>query len=456
MRFYSNRRPPSLPHRTRVLSLVLLGVIMVSCSLTGWAEDPFERPPISYTETESHDPIAELRRQLEQGDQTLAYDPRLGYLPALLKALDIEADSQMLVFSKTSFQQRRIAPDRPRALYFNDTVYVGYVKGGDVLEISAVDPQLGAVFYSLEQREQPHPAFVRHTHECLQCHASSLTDSVPGHLVRSVYPDSDGFPLYRGGTFRTDHSSPLAERWGGWYVTGTHGAQRHMGNVTVVDKDEPEQLDREAGANVQELGKRFSHASYLTSHSDIVALMALEHQTRMHNLITSANYTARRALFDQRVINRMLEQPEDQHSPSTLRRVAKAGDRLLKYMLFCDEAPLTDPIAGTSSFAQRFSSQGPQDAQGRSLRQLDLKKRLFKYPCSYLIESEAFAALPPIMKDYVIDRLGKVLTGEDASEDFAHLTDEDRQAIREILTATRPKLVAGWTVAEKELKARVP
>ena len=180
-------------------------------------------------------------------------------------------------------------------MYFNDDVYVGWVQNGDVVEISAADPQLGAVFYTLRQEQAERPKIVRDRGQCIVCHASSRTSGVPGHLVRSVYADKSGQPFFGSGTFTTDHRSPFKERWGGWYVTGTHGKQRHMGNVISTDRDRPEDLDMEAGANITDLSDHVNTSPYLSPHSDIVALMVLEHQSRMHNLITRANFEAKSA-----------------------------------------------------------------------------------------------------------------------------------------------------------------
>jgi hypothetical protein len=378
----------------------------------------------------------------------------------VLEQLDVPLASQTLVFSKTSFQATRISPRSPRAIYFSDDVYVGWVRDGDVVEISSVDAGQGPIFYTLEQRQTEQPEFVRQHHACLQCHASSMTDGMPGHIVRSVVPGPDGLPVLRAGTHLIDQQSPIAERWGGWYVTGTHGAHRHMGNQVAGNRNRSErrgesavspdasgetpslpasdQLDVEAGANVTSLAGWFDVSAYPSPHSDIVALMVLEHQTRMHNLITQANYQARRALYDQAIIDEMLGRDGDELTPSTKRRIQSAGDKLVRYLLFSNEAKLRGPIRGTSGFARQFAARGPHDRRGRSLRQLDLQTRLMKHPCSYLIYSEAFDGLPAPMKDCVFGRLWKVLASEHAGPDFSHLSAEDRRAILEILTDTKP------------------
>ena len=406
------------------------------------ADDLFEREPINYLTAQSHDPVARLQQQINSNKVQLKRDARFGYLPAVLEQLRVPQSSQMLVFSKTSFQLKNIAPDKPRAIYFNDDVYIGHVDGGELMEISAVDSQLGTVFYTLSQKESVRPQLVRRSHECLQCHSSSLTEGVPGQLVRSVYPDASGFPVLSAGTFATDHTSPLRQRWGGWYVTGSTGGQPHMGNLIAND-----QLDADrfaTAAEVKSLKDRFDVSHYLTGYSDVVALMVLEHQGKMHNLITQANYQCRLAQRDADIINQMLEQPRRYDSESTVSRLKSAAEPLVRYMLFCDEAPLSARVEGTSGFQTEFAKRGPRDPQGRSLRDLDLTRRLFKHPCSYLIYSEAFDALPPPMLDQVYRRLWQVLSGEDQSQEFAHLSAADRRAILEILRDTKQGLPSYW------------
>src|SRR5688572_27348129 len=246
-------------------------VLVVCLSSTVGLAAPFEydQDPIDYTTAAVSDPVAVLQRRIERGEVRLAYDERTGYLKALLEELKVPVSSQVLVFSKTSFQRNRISPKTPRALYFNDDVYVGYCYGGDVLEISSTDPTQGAIFYTVAQKAGNDAKFLRQTHACLQCHdSSSMTGGVPGHVVRSVFTDSSGQPLLSAGTFRTTQESPLKERWGGWYVTGTHGKQVHLGNGFLEDEEHPEKFDTAAGANVTSLADRFEASDELSGHSD--------------------------------------------------------------------------------------------------------------------------------------------------------------------------------------------
>ena len=410
-----------------------------------------EGEPIRYEAPPSKDPVARLQQRLDRGETELEYAVPGGYLLSVLKQLRVQPSSQTLVFSKTSFQFQLISPANPRALYFSDDAYVGWVQGGDVLEVSAVDPDRGAMFYSLDQRRTDKPRFVRRD-ECLQCHASPKTLGVPGHLVRSVYPDAQGLPLLQAGSFLTDDTSPFRERWGGWYVTGTHGALRHMGNTWVQDANRPDLLDMEPGANVTRLQDRVNLGDYARPDSDLVALMVLEHQTKLHNLLTRTNWETRIALHQQKDMNRALGLPSDQWLDSTRRRINSQVEDLLKYLLFTGEVRLEAAVAGTSGFQEDFPKSGPRDRRGRSLRDLDLKTRLFRYPCSFLIYSEAFEALPQAARDQLYLRLHEVLTGKDESQEFASLSRDDRIAIRQILLDTKSGLPDYWKVSPEGLK----
>ena len=421
-----------------------LVVACVVASPVGAQIDGLEREPINYKTTPAENVVTALQKRIDAGRAKLKFTEDLGYLPAVLKELNVPPSSQILVFSKTSFQRDRITPKTPRALYFNDDVYVGFCLRGDVLEFSAVDTKLGTAFYTLDQSPDDKPQFDRQRDNCLTCHATSATGGAPGHVVRSVFTDRYGLPILSAGTFRTDHTSPFAERWGGWYVTGTHGKQAHMGNWVVANAKNPEGEGNATGQNVTELKSRFTVANYLTPHSDLVALLVFEHQTQAHNRIAQALIGTKQALHYEAALNKDLKEPADKKWDSVKRRIESAGDQLAKYLLFSGEAKLDGPVAGTSAFAKEFAARGPFDTRGRSLREFDLKTRLFKYPCSYLIYSQGFATLPPEVKGIALKRLHDVLTGEDTSAAFAHLTAADRKAVLEILRETLPDLPAYW------------
>ena len=399
-------------------------------------EEPEERIFQYHSTNDLADPVANLARRVADGSIKLNFETGRGYLPALLSALRVPASSQSLVFSKTSSQRERINPQTPRAVYFADDISVGWVPGGSVIELASVDPSRGPIFYTLDQSPVGTPKFTRRA-DCFQCHLAPRTLNVPGLLVRSVYTASNGVPLGQVDGFINGHNSPLKVRWGGWYVTGSHSGEPDLGNIFATDPDHPEQLDRPtpAAAAVTGLQDRFDTTRYLSPHSDLVALLVLEHQVRMQNLITRANYETRSALDQQ-----AKESANVSNWPQE--RIAHAGEMLLEYMLFRNEAPLSGPVRGTSAFAEEFQRGGPEASKGRSLRQLDLQTRLMRYPCSFLIYSAAFDGLPREMKNYLWRRLEQILTGQDRSATYATMAARDRQEVLEILLETKPEFAA--------------
>jgi len=414
------------------------------------ADDRFEDAPIDYHDAKANNAITQLQDRIDGQSVKLEYNDQFGYLISILEQLNIPQESQTLVFSKTSFQHRYITPSNPRAIYFNDDVYIGTVQNGDVIEVSAADPNLGTVFYTLPQHKSERPEFTRQGHNCLQCHASTLTRGVPGHLVRSVYTDSEGFPILKVGSHLTTQDSPFSERWGGWYVTGEHGAARHLGNVIATETQSAANIDMDAGANRTTLDKRVNPDRYLSEHSDLVALMVLEHQTGMHNLMTRANFETRMALHRQSVTDEIFERNPKMISDSTQRIIANIGDKLIAYMLYVNEVELDDNISGTSGFAEVFARQGPKDSKGRSLREFDMESRMFKYPLSYLIYSPQFDGLPIPMKDYVYENLWRILTGVIDTDEYLHLTNAKSRAIRQILIETKSGLPSYWKIEPKK------
>ena len=419
------------------------GVLLLFGSTTGTAAD-LDRLPIQYATAEPDNVVSKLERRLKSDKTALKADDEHGYLPALLRALDVPPSSQLLVFSKTSLQRSRIGPKTPRALYFNDDVTIGYCRQGDILEIAAADANLGTVFYTIDQNPAEGGKLTRQTESCLICHASSSNQGFPGYLIRSVSTDRTGeLVLSRGGK-RVDHTTPIEDRWGGWYVTGTGGKQSHQGNRIVggwswADPDKP--LD---ASNVTDLKSYFTVANYLTPHSDVVALMVLEHQNETQNRIIRAGFQTRIALHEQAELNRALGEPATQRNEGITRRIHWACEPVVQFLLFSDEAKLTDTVAGTSEFASEFAARGPFDSRKRSLREFDLTTRLFRYPMSYLIYSKLFDGLPAEAKERVYLRLWDVLTGKDDSKEFRHLSKVDRQNILEILRETKSGLPKYW------------
>jgi hypothetical protein len=416
-------------HRIAIAAAVLLVPVLAA----GAFQSPydFEHGSIAYTQTVPSDAIARLQSRIDSGETRLQFDPEHGYLPALLNELKIPRTSQSLVFSKTSLQLFLISPETPRAIYFSDDLYIGSVQSAPILEIAAMDPRLGAVFYTLPQKESAKPEFQREFLACLLCHDTPVTNEVPGLMALSVLTDRSGNAIPSAGTAPMSDRTPFKERFGGWYVTGTHGTQRTWGNLTVPVTKETignaktyvRRLNLEPGANVTSLAPRFDTKPYLTPHSDLAAQLVMTHQTRIHNLLTRTRYDVAAAGSNQEPIRQAVEP-------------------LVRGMLFVWEAGFEEPVSGTTTFAADFAKRGPYDSKGRSLRELDLNRRLLRYPLSYLVYSEQFDALQAPAREQFFRRVREILTGVDTSKDFSNLSDGDRKAILEILIDTKPEFAA--------------
>jgi hypothetical protein len=344
-------------------------------------------------------------------------------LRGLLKELEISPHSQMLVFSKTALNPKLVSPKTPRSVYFNEECYVGWVPGAASLEIAAVDPQKGWMFYTLNQPdvspagiEEGPPRFKRET-QCLACHAGQSALRIPGGMVRAFVPDEAGNPL--SGYSRVTHEMPFEQRFGGWYVTGWHGRQSHRGNK-IESKAGPRDQLFQSPNNVKDVAGVVNASLYLTPHSDLVAQMLLHHQVHGQNLLIRVGYEARLGMR------------------------SNAEDLLVAYLLFVDEARLSEPIQGSTDFAKWFEKRGKQDAQGRSLREWDLKTRLFKYPLSYLIDTPLFDGLPTDAKQRIYGKLWEILSATIPEPPFKFMFKEDRQAILEIVSQIKDDLPPDW------------
>ncbi|MBC7926117.1 MAG: hypothetical protein H7039_10725 [Bryobacteraceae bacterium] len=415
---------------------------------------PFADAPIHYRTSKTlNDQITQLNAKLERSELELTWEAGNGYLQSVLDALGVPVSSQLLVFSKTSLQMLNISPASPRALYFNDNVYVGQVKNSKSLELIAFDATQGAVFYVLGEQKVEKPRFERAQLDCVQCHIATATRGIPGVVVRSVLTTPAGYPKAGAPIHTMGHETPLANRWGGWYVTGSPNPEPHLGNLNTLS--EPQGL----GANLPDVRKVVDTSQFLGSHSDIVAHLVLAHQTQMHNLVTETNYRYRLGLHADaekaKKEGRSLSGPSEE----TRQQYEKAAEATLRYLLFTQEAPLPTPVQGSSTFAADFAALGPKDSRGRSLRDFDLNQRIFKYPCSYLIYSDAFDSIPGEARRYLLQRLFAVLSGRDQSGDFAGLSAGMRQAILEILVDTKPGLPPEWKQflqQQTELKVHTP
>lgn len=413
------------------LALLCVAIATAIAAIDVDVRIPPEHPAIQYLQTAPDDPVARLAKRVDKGEVRLDYIPgRLGYLPSLLKNLNVNSDSQMLVFTKTSFQAPLISPRSPRAIFFNDNVSVGSIKGGDVIELAALDPKQGIVFYTLGVDKATKPIFARRD-VCLQCHEVQATLGVPGLEVGSSFPKPDGTPNFSAGYIAVDHRIPLEQRWGGWFVSGSTGSVVTRANSIAPDPENPTELDTSDSHNLTSLASKVNLDGYLAQTSDIVALMVLEHQTRMTNLIIRVGWETRIAEYDGKLAE-------------ATNRIDDEIDEMVAYMLFAEEAPLKEPVAGVSTFTKTFPERGPRDKQGRSLRDFDLKTRIFKYPLSYMIYTQAFDGMPAWARDRVYQKLFDVLTNKNTSARFARISAADRRNVLEILRDTKTGLPDYW------------
>jgi hypothetical protein len=426
---------------SRCVMLVLLAAGAESSS----GQLRFERKPIEYSKTPANDPVALLGNKLERGGDSLRDEPKYGYLVSLLTDLKIPVSSQTLVFSKTSLQRHLVSSSNPRAIYFNDDTYIGWIPNGELIEVASIDSMLGSVFYTVDQKQGKQAGkIVRRTERCLFCHASSNSGRVPGLLMQSVYTNPDGNRVFPSVSIPTNPRGPLRGRWSGWFVTGTHGNQQHLGNLMIDSTTTLTLADTVENSNVVDLSRWFDVTKYLSPHSDIVALLVLQHQVSFHNLLTDANHRARAYLYHAATDNRDDGRAEGRLSEEDSLFLDQIAEQIVDGLLMVGEAQFREPIRGTSEFANEFAKRGPYDLTGRSLRQFDLQTSLFRYPCSYLIYSESFNALPEPVLALTYQRLFDVLRSKDTREKYARVTAAQRSAIYQILCDTKANLPAQW------------
>ena len=423
----------------------LAAVLLAASAGLAQGVPEFEKPPIRYSETKPADAIAALQRRLTAGELVLAGDEKQ-ILAALLRELQVPVASQIVVFSKTSLQRGRIRPQRPRVIYFSDSAYVGWVPGG-LIELTTVDPVLGPIFYALDlpalQRGGA-PKIARDA-ECLSCHGGTFVRDVPGVFIRSVFPSESGEPLLRFGTTVVDDQTPFADRWGGWYVTGYRGSAPHRGNAFASEAAD-QLVFTPAAARPDELSKFFDPAAYLAPTSDVVALLVVEHQTAMQNVLTRAAFATRRMIDYQRSLQKHFKEPEsDEPTYDSVKSVFNgAVQDVVDRLLFRNEAVLPEGVEGDAAFRTAFGTGAPRTAEGKSLKDFSLRGRIFTHRCSYLIYAEMFTRLPEPLKARIFARLRSALESRDPKDRYAYLPAEEKQAILAILRETHPEAKARW------------
>jgi hypothetical protein len=408
-----------MSNRRMLIGAAALGVaLFTTVSSSGQNAEPRgaaldERPEIQYATRPTTDRVATLNEQVQSG-RALARDARTGYLRAVLDALGVPMESQLLVFSKTGVQRAYTNPHNPRALYYDQSVVVGYAPGAPLIEIAAHDPRQGVVFYTLDQAAAS-PAMVRRT-SCLTCHVSPGTLGVPGLIARSHVVGEDGNILPQTSAHDVDHHTSHPDRWGGWFVTSEgapppYSQLGHLGNITFSGKGNTSNQ-----VFVDWLNSAPETRGYLSAFSDITGLLVFDHQARAINLLTRLNW-------------------ESRVSADAVPQLAR---ELADYLLFAGEAPPSAPLTPRPEFAASLESRVPKDHLGRSFGQFDLVTRLLRHPCSYMVYSDAFDALPAAVKQAVYARMIDVLSRPEPDAARARAKTDDRRAVLEILRETKP------------------
>lgn len=390
--------------------------------------DTWDLPPLSYSESVATDRLSVLAADWQSGKQQLKGETDLARVKEVLAALHVPEASQVLVFSKTSKQNGLIHPGNPRALYYSMDYYCGFVPGG-MMEIIMHDKKLGLIFYLVQLgHNKQQPKVERDTSDCLSCHGTGRTENIPGVFVRSVFPDDNGNPLLSFGSGVITHETPIQERWGGYYVTGSIGLP-HLGNRTYTD-------GRKAEAELSHLenvSNKIDTRLYACPTSDVVSLMVLEHQCQAHNLMNAATLNYNRAYYLSKSID-----PDGDPQQGSAGRVAKqAAQRIVEWFLFKSETTMgEDGVEGSEAFQQQFSAQIPRTKAGDSLADFQLNSRLFKNRCSYMIYSQAFSSMPEVIKADVREGLAKVLDATDTNDDYPDMKASERRRTAAILRET--------------------
>ena len=407
----------------------------------GQLREPFpgtldDHPVIGYADTVVHDRVARLNEALADGRVSLSSEGPTGVLRSLLAALDVPESSQLLLFSKTALQSQFTGPVTPRALYYNDSVVVGYIASSPVIEVAALDPRQGVQFYTMEPPSSGQSWRLARTPACLNCHLAQSTLDIPGFIVRSHQVDREGRPLLALGVTQVDMRTPHPQRWGGWFVTGestapAYGPLGHLGNLVHMRRpDDGPSILADAPFRAW-LGQAPGVRRYLSEQSDISALLTFDHQMPGLNLITRLQWEARVAAYEGRALDT---------DPAIMAR----RDALADYLLGVGEAPFDFSVTPRADFAQALVRRFPRDGQGRSLAELDLTTRLLKYGVSFLVYTEAFSALPRDVRLPVMAHIMAVLDGRVTAPKYAHLRPGDRLAARIILRDTHPDVRGAW------------
>ena len=422
-----------------------LVVSLLLCStLTGFSQfyNDYELEPHGYFSKDAKDPVTLLMKRVQRGEVLIKEPNGKPLVERLLRELGLNKDTQILVFSRTSLQRREVSYSNPRALYFNESVYLGWMPNGRI-EIASFDPELGPIFYFQRELDDASSPLLARTRSCLGCHAGDATNFLPGSLGRSVYPDKSGRSLRSIDDYRrSGHHIPLHDRYGGWFVSGNHGAMRHMGNAIASREGGKITIDREQFANLEKLDRFFSTEAYPAPGSDIAALLVFDHQVTMHHRLVEAAYRARQSLFDSKLDPKETDVSKLSKGRST-DEFLEGRDKVVDYLLFRDETPIPK-VSCDPAFRRAFSANRIADRRKRSLKDLRLDGRIFENRCSYMIYSPTFDQFPPMLKGAIYARIHEILTSPKPVEGFDYLGRDEKRRILEILDETKEDLPPGW------------
>ena len=422
-----------------------LVVSLFLCStLTGFSQfyNDYELEPHGYFSKDAKDPVTLLMKRVQRGEVLIKEPNGKPLVERLLRELGLNKDTQVLVFSRTSLQRREVSYSNPRALYFNESVYLGWMPNGRI-EIASFDPELGPIFYFQRELDDASSPLLTRTRSCLGCHAGDATNFLPGSLGRSVYPDKSGRSLRSIDDYRrSGHHIPLHDRYGGWFVSGNHGAMRHMGNAIASREGGKITIDREQFANLEKLDRFFSTEAYPAPGSDIAALLVFDHQVTMHHRLVEAAYRARQSLFDSKLDPEETDVSKLSEGRST-DEFLEGRDKVVDYLLFRDETPIPK-VSCDPAFRRAFTANRIADSRKRSLKDLRLDGRIFENRCSYMIYSPTFEQFPPMLKGAIYARIHEILTSPKPVEGFDYLGKDEKRRILEILDETKEDLPPGW------------
>ena len=422
-----------------------LVVSLFLCStLTGFSQfyNDYELEPHGYFSKDAKDPVTLLMKRVQRGEVLIKEPNGKPLVERLLRELGLNKDTQVLVFSRTSLQRREVSYSNPRALYFNESVYLGWMPNGRI-EIASFDPELGPIFYFQRELDDASSPLLTRTRSCLGCHAGDATNFLPGSLGRSVYPDKSGRSLRSIDDYRrSGHHIPLHDRYGGWFVSGNHGAMRHMGNAIASREGGKITIDREQFANLEKLDRFFSTEAYPAPGSDIAALLVFDHQVTMHHRLVEAAYRARQSLFDSKLDPEETDVSKLSEGRST-DEFLEGRDKVVDYLLFRDETPIPK-VSCDPAFRRAFTANRIADSRKRSLKDLRLDGRIFENRCSYMIYSPTFDQFPPMLKGAIYARIHEILTSPKPVEGFDYLGKDEKRRILEILDETKEDLPPGW------------